>query len=177
MQSGIYMFKFTSGHYYIGKSENIEKRWENHRRHMQQGKHTKKVQWAYDNYGEPNYEVVWTIHQDHIDLYEDHLILALWDPNRILNATKPKAVAAETTAVLEKLLNRTVNNQPIMQMSTVQQLQVFDELYIQAKDFARRLNELNNSDEVIQKLNKLEEEVDKIKNLSWWQRVFYKPQI
>jgi len=70
MTSGIYMLTFPSGNRYIGKSINLEKRWEQHRTSMSKGTHTKLLQREFDIYQIFNAKVLFECHPDHIDIME-----------------------------------------------------------------------------------------------------------
>ncbi len=140
MDSGIYKLTFASGNFYIGKSENIPKRWKTHETNFLKGTHTKKMQAEYDAYGPPTYAVFLTVHADHIDIYEGILIESSWGPN-CLNATRPKQVPIEqSNKYIEYYDNITMQDQPIMLFSTLAHVE--------------GLNYLNS------KCNKLEEEND-----------------
>lgn len=101
MQSGIYLIEFSSGRYYIGKSENIPKRWKQHNDNFIKGKHTKKMQNEYEAYGPPEYRVLINAHRDHIDLLEASLIYKNQGPD-CLNGTIPDAPDPDEDRILEK---------------------------------------------------------------------------
>ena len=77
MTSGIYRLTFEDGSTYIGKSINIEKRWEEHTKSMLQNKAAAKMQAAYKRCGLPRGEIMLTMHPDHIDIIEAYLIAHL----------------------------------------------------------------------------------------------------
>jgi hypothetical protein len=87
MTCGIYKLTFPSGRFYIGKSIDISKRWEQHANDMRSGKHTKKLQNEFNIYGTYTQEVLFECHQDHIDIMEESYIARLQPP---LNGTYPK---------------------------------------------------------------------------------------
>lgn len=99
MNSGIYVLRFTSGHYYIGRSDNIPKRWEQHFKDFTKGQHSKKMQECFDRYGPPTKEVFLYCHSDHIDLYESIIIRMNLGP-MCLNTTLPKEVPPDDADVL-----------------------------------------------------------------------------
>lgn len=82
MNSGIYMLKFRSGDLYIGQARDFHKRWQQHWRSLEAGKHTKLLQDAYKRSGGelPEARVVLECHPHHLDLYEAHVINEL-EPN------------------------------------------------------------------------------------------------
>lgn len=87
MTCGIYKLTFPNGKFYIGKSINIEKRWEQHANDMRSGKHTKKLQNEFNIWDTYIQEVIFECHPDHIDIMEESLI-ARQQPE--LNGTYPK---------------------------------------------------------------------------------------
>lgn len=70
MDSGIYVLRFPNKYFYIGKSEHIQKRWEQHWKDFEKGTHSRRMQQAYNQYGYPTREVFIRCHPDHCDLYE-----------------------------------------------------------------------------------------------------------
>lgn len=59
MTCGIYKLAFTgTDRVYIGKSTNIEVRYSRHKTKLRQGAHSRKLQEAYNMYGEPSMEVI-----------------------------------------------------------------------------------------------------------------------
>ena len=85
MTSGIYKLTFPSGNFYIGKSNDIEKRWKQHIDKFSRGKHTRLMQAEFDLYREYDQEVFFSCHEDHIDIMEESIIARL---NPTLNGTK-----------------------------------------------------------------------------------------
>jgi hypothetical protein len=77
MNSGIYKFFFSSGHFYIGKSIHIDTRWDQHKKKMTTNKAAAPVQRCYDTYGMPTFEVLLDCHEDHIDILENIFISIL----------------------------------------------------------------------------------------------------
>lgn len=74
MTCGIYSLTFAEGIQYVGKSTDIEKRWVEHNKAMRQNKAAAKMQAAYKKYGLPDGEVLFEIHQDHLDIVECYII-------------------------------------------------------------------------------------------------------
>ncbi len=89
MTSGIYKLIFSDGSFYIGKSNDIPKRWKQHRKSFEQGTHTKSMQAAYSRCGSPSYTIIRECHSDHIDIMENYYIGLHWNSDHILNSTKP----------------------------------------------------------------------------------------
>ena len=187
MNSGIYQLNFSSGHYYIGKSENIPKRWETHRRNFLQGKHTRKMQWAYDNYGMPDFQVLIVVHPDHIDLYEDALIQVSWVDHLILNGTKPQPIPQEQLDKLDRAEQTTINEHKIMQLGTLEHIEYLWQFKELCDNYKQELVELEDKDQLVKQLRNLEhsntilnntnqtlqQEIKYFKGLSWWQRIWY----
>lgn len=90
MTSGIYQLTFSDGSFYIGKSNDIERRWKEHFTKFGKGTAAAAMQAAYDSYGEPECDILIEAHEDHIDILEGLFIYANWDSIKILNGNKPK---------------------------------------------------------------------------------------
>lgn len=99
MDSGIYKLKFPQNYFYIGKADNIPRRWEQHRNDFQKQKHTKKLQQAYDHFGMPRFTIMLRCHSDHIDLMESILIRSEWS-DHCLNGVRPKEVPENEAHIL-----------------------------------------------------------------------------
>lgn len=87
MTSGIYKLTFNNGQYYIGKSKDVERRWKEHWTKFQKGTAAKAMQECFNRYGYPSQELLFDVHQDHIDVIEPIVIDNYWGPNS-LNTTK-----------------------------------------------------------------------------------------
>ena len=85
MTCGIYKLTFPSGNFYIGKSINIEKRWEQHYSSLTKGTHTKNLQTEFNIYSSYTEEVMLEVHEDHCDIVEETYIAWYQPP---LNGTK-----------------------------------------------------------------------------------------
>lgn len=120
MDSGIYVLTFSSGEYYIGKSENIPNRWKQHFKDFAEGKHARKMQECFDRCGYPATEVFIKCHSDHIDLYESMAIRANLGPN-CLNTAIPRLVPAEDQAIL-------LESGEYIELSTAQHLKLIKDL-------------------------------------------------
>lgn len=99
MNSGIYLLRFPRNIFYIGKSDNIPRRWEEHKKSFLKGSHTKRMQWAYDTYGMPEFEVMVECHRDHIDLIES-IAIHTNSNHELLNGNKPAAVPSDEVTIL-----------------------------------------------------------------------------
>ena len=184
MTSGVYILDFGTGQYlYIGKADDIERRWEQHRKDFEKGTHTKKMQWAYNTFGPPSYEVAHYIHSDHIDLVESMLIEQNWGP-KLLNGNRPKQVPPHERDVLVDYMDELVS-------STADHLKAFFMLVKQKQDVESklegaeaRINELNDDGivlphEVAEQLTELQgalkeknKELERLSKLSWFDRLF-----
>lgn len=74
MTTGIYQLTFGDDSTYIGKSINIEKRWEQHRESFLRDTAARPLQRAYVYFGEPDKHIIMTCSPDHIDVLEAHFI-------------------------------------------------------------------------------------------------------
>jgi hypothetical protein len=124
MTSGIYELEFKSGEIYIGKSDNIERRWEQHMNDMLKGKHTKRIQEAYNKYGLPKHKVLLECHKDHIDLVESIEISKYYHLPNCLNGNKPALPNQEDLDIL-------CNNKQLLKYSTAQHINRLIELTIE----------------------------------------------
>lgn len=130
MISGIYLLRFPRNIFYIGKSDNIPRRWEEHKKSFLKGSHTKRMQWAYDTYGMPEFEVMVECHRDHIDLIES-IAIHTNSNHELLNGNKPAAVPSDEVTIL---------------------LESGDELKLSTAEHIRRLKELEGVAERYKKL-------------------------
>jgi hypothetical protein len=99
MQAGIYVLRFKSGHYYIGKSDNVINRWQQHWKDFQKGTHSKKMQWCFNTYGIPTAELFLDCHKDHVDMYES-IIIRMNLGELCLNTAVPKELPKEDVDTL-----------------------------------------------------------------------------
>ncbi len=89
MTAGIYMYSFSSGKFYVGKSVNIEKRWEQHLKSMEEGTAAKAVQAEFYASGIPFFEIIRSCHPDHLDILEPVYIQVLSKLEGCLNTSIP----------------------------------------------------------------------------------------
>jgi hypothetical protein len=87
MNSGIYIYTFTSGAQYIGQAIDIKDRWQQHIKKMQAGKHTKLVQAEYNRCGLPDFDVLLQCHPHYLDAME---ALYIYNYKPALNTAIPK---------------------------------------------------------------------------------------
>lgn len=191
MNSGIYMLKFRSGDLYIGQAKDFHKRWQQHSRSLEAGKHTKLLQDAYRRSGGelPEAKIVIECHPHHLDLYEAHVIneiqpnlnhqippdlteeeakwmVALADSGSAHNSI-PKLVEAvwegnQARAELESLKNKW-DDKVALELAA---LDGYDELVGDLGILKARL------DGTRRELVQLQHWRDKVQNLNWWQRLW-----
>lgn len=95
-QSGIYRLDFPSGHFYIGQTANVLKRWRIHRSKFNYGamqKHQSKLFNIWAKYGEPTFTVLAYCEIDEMTRIEQHLISHHWD-NPLFANTNPDATTS-----------------------------------------------------------------------------------
>jgi hypothetical protein len=117
MNSGIYIYTFTSGAKYIGQAIDINDRWQQHTKKMQAGKHTKLIQAEYNRYGLPYFEVLVRCHPHYLDAME---ALYIYNYKPSLNTAIPKMY-------LTKNISAQVN-QTTLEMSAYELLPQYDRL-------------------------------------------------
>jgi hypothetical protein len=161
MISGIYKLTFSSGKIYIGKSENIELRWQQHYASFVKNTHSKKMQYEYNLCGNPEYEIVLYVHPDHIDIYESIYIQQHWGPN-CLNGNRPKPITPQDAQkYLEYYHSLTINDTGAMLHSSLMHLQAMEQ-------YCKKLSELEHELELSQH-DVLELETRGIKMPKDWQ--------
>lgn len=185
MDSGIYKITFSSGYYYIGKSTHIPQRWKTHQSSFEKGKHTKKMQAQYDQYGPPKYLVLLSVHPDHLEQYEQAVTDMFWS-DLILNTTRPhnRLTADQIQEYMDVYDSLTFNGSSCMQYSTLQLAHSLREQYTRAENLSEQLGELNKRgvvlpetarlalDELQAENQVLESELAELHNRSWWQRLW-----
>lgn len=95
-RSGIYQLKFSSGHFYVGQSANVIKRWRIHRRGFKNGhmkKHHLKLFNIWTKYGEPEFQPLVFCDISQMTWLEQHLITANWSNPKFAN-TNPNAATS-----------------------------------------------------------------------------------
>lgn len=198
MTSGIYKLTFENGQYYIGKSDNIQQRWDTHAKNFIKGTHTKKMQQAYDQHGAPQYEVLLPVHQDHVDIYEGILIQQHWGP-QLLNTTRPKLIDPQLAKRYLDAYDRVnIQDQSCMMYSTITHIDGLVELQRkldQAEeaiaDLEQQLDDLECEGVVLphetkqrletledyqyqaqQQITQLTQRLQRWETMTWWQRLW-----
>jgi group I intron endonuclease len=176
MSSGVYLLNFRNGDKYIGKSVNIERRWEEHIKSLAEGKSAKKLQAAYNKYGVPERSILIYCHNDHIDLMETIMIRRL----------KPTLNSAVTVPVAIEDIGVICNNSELLQISTGRHIEKICTLGSLVERLENEIEFLLDEDEVanelyshkmkLQQLSlemiKLESLLEKEKQVTWWQRLW-----
>lgn len=175
MSSGIYKLTFKDGSIYIGKSVDVSKRWSQHSKAMLKGTHTKKMQEIFDEYGSPEYEIIFECHPDHIDILEGYFINVFWN-NNILNTTRPPLLSTEDQDLL-----RTVNTE-VWGLSTFDHLRAWKQHDARANALESKITRVKNGslvEELEDEIEDLEEivaklthERDAIANRGFFARLF-----
>lgn len=190
MNSGIYVLRFPNGSYYIGKSDNIPKRWRQHWKDFQNGTHARKMQECYDRYGEPTAEVFLRCHRDHVDLYESIIIRMNLGPDCLNGAIPWEATPSEVPTLM--------NNPQYIEQSTADHFECMNrqkreiegleeeviELELVLEDLEREgirtpemiQNEMDSlergNEYLIEQLSQTKEKLETLKNLSLFDRIF-----
>lgn len=120
MTSGIYLIKFNEHNTYIGKSNDIDRRWKEHVTKFQKGTAAKTMQNAYNCYGMPDFHILCECHQDHIDLMESIYIRNNWYRG-LLNTTQPSEVPLEEENILRE-------NEDLLNHSTAEHIRAMNSL-------------------------------------------------
>jgi group I intron endonuclease len=175
MSSGIYKLTFADGSIYIGKSANIDKRWSQHSKAMVKGTHTKRIQEAFEKYGDPKFELIFECHPDHIDILEGYFINMYWSDD-ILNTTRPAELSSSDLAVIEKYTGN------IWLVSTFDHLRAIYErdLQIEALETkilavknGRKVKELEEDNALLySEMVKANTENNRLKNRGFFERLF-----
>lgn len=87
MNSGIYKLTFKNGATYIGKSNDITRRWKEHAEKMAARKAAAPIQKCFEAYGFPEGDILLNCHTDYLDIAEAYFINVL-SPS--LNTVRPK---------------------------------------------------------------------------------------
>lgn len=104
MSSGIYLLNFNDQAYYVGQSQDMEARWQQHADKFAKGKSAKKMQDAYDAHGMPESSILLECHKDYLDIMENYYIAQQKTKPNCLNTTTP---ALESNVDYDWLLQNT----------------------------------------------------------------------
>ena len=154
MISGIYRLTFSDGSFYIGKSNDIESRWKQHSKNLLEGKHTKKMQEAYNKCGDPTFEIMVQCHPHHTDILEAYHIATWWGPG-ILNTTKPN-ISLEDISIISKIRDK------YWEYGTFEHIELIDYLMRSEENLKDRIEELES--EIVADWQIYEENLSDIKS-------------
>ena len=132
MDSGIYQLTFADGTRYVGKSINIPRRWEEHRKKLLAGTAAKNMQDRYSRYGMPDGKVLFECHGDHIDLLESYFI-CLVQPE--LNSTPGVRIYEHELPIFEE-------NRELLQLATSTHMQIINDLREERNSLQGKYTEL-----------------------------------
>lgn len=198
MISGIYKLIFKNGDEYIGKSNNIEKRWEEHKSSFYRNKASEKVMKAFHTHGMPEFHILIEAHKDHIDILEAYYI----------SCERPSLNSVIAKCIHDDEFDLLMQNQDLLKLSTVEHIATIvdsrdnmkectDLIAIQ-RDQIEELRKFRSQEEIEASCySRLQEEVnmlhaeaeisDKIISrliteleyleLPWWKRLFQKPPV
>lgn len=184
MTSGVYVLRFPSGKFYIGKADNTDTRFKQHISKLEKGTHAGNMQREYISSGRPILEKVIKIHADHIDLIESMLIEQHKSNVNCLNTAQPKRVAQEDAEILNLHISK-------LEVPTAQHIKDLIATEKEAHKYKKKYkglvkagivipaeleDELNNLKlETLRQgnlINTLSDTVDKYKNMSLLKRIF-----
>lgn len=168
MSSGIYKLTFSTDLIYIGKSVDMEKRWDQHLKALNKGTHTKRIQDAYNKYGTPKFEIICECHPHHIDILETYFINGFWS-SKILNTTRPADVDALGISLIEDLPEETWD------LSTFEYIQNWQDKAIEVKRLEKIIHESKDATILLATLDSnkaLLKELQYIKNRGFFARLF-----
>lgn len=146
MTAGIYALVFGAEDmetlYYIGKSVDIDKRWQEHMNKLIKGTAAKAMQEAYQKHGEPEFHIIKTCHPDHLDVLEPLYIemYKLEHTYNCINASIPEIYDRPTQQTL-----RLVNSDQYWDLSTLEHLKMLDNTEDHLGELAVEIDRLKES--------------------------------
>ena len=198
MISGIYKLTFKNGDEYIGKSNNIEKRWEEHKSSFYRNKASEKMMKAFHTHGMPEFRILMEAHKDHVDILEAYYI----------SCERPSLNSVIAKCIHDDDFDLLMENQDLLKLSTVEHIgtivdskdtmkECADLIAIQ-RDQIEELRKARTQEEIEASCySRLQEEVDMLYSeaetnekvisslltkveymeLPWWKRLFKKPPV
>ncbi len=184
MTSGIYKLNFPSGLFYVGKSNNIERRWEEHSTKFEKGTAAKPLQAAFDRWGYPTPEILVKCHEDNIDVMEAAYIHAGFKQigrDKCLNTSIPKDPGI--TKYEDNVVTKSLKEQMEWVVELQKQIERYEnELEQQEVDHRSEVLSIEDGRRVLQlerdlanlaeTIEYLNEDIRKLKNRNWFQRLF-----
>lgn len=171
MTSGVYRLNFKNGSTYVGKSNDMERRWKEHGDKLVKGKAAVNMQAAYKGGDDCYPEVLLECHVDHIDIMEAYYI---WKLKPDLNNSAAAFLSVGDAEILEINLN-------MLKFSTGEHIAEIAELQEQVRD---NLKELEKTES--ERIKELKKDADLAwschsdllrrymaeKNKTFWQKLF-----
>lgn len=188
MTSGIYRLTFRSGSYYIGKSINIENRFNQHLENLSKNKAAKSVQAEYDTYGTPRAEILYECHPDHIDLMETvALFIMRSSEHTCLNSATTKRLSdAEVQFLLENkdklsvstighlrevsMLTKKVSNQELVIRALSLEVRQLEQEGITTP--SKIVDLKTDHKKALITIASLEAEIKNLRNQTWWDKLW-----
>lgn len=155
MNSGVYVLRFPSGKFYIGKAEDTAARFKQHISKLEKGTAASNMQREYNTSGPPILEKVFKIHADHVDLIESILIAQYKHHDECLNATQPRKVSQEDAQTLGIHIGS-------LEYSTAEHLRLLTNFQIRYKKYKKRYKDLRKGGIVLPK--ETEDEINTLKS-------------
>jgi hypothetical protein len=149
MTSGVYKLTFRNGATYIGKSNNMERRWVEHGTKMEKGTAAKNMQQAFRQCGHASTSVLLECHADHIDIMEAYFI---WKLSPSLNSAGACFLTIQDANTLEA-------NMHVLKFSTAGHIRII------AAEQAEQLNKQVEIDRLNTDLEELDEVLEKYKRI------------
>lgn len=199
MTSGIYKFTFPNGQFYIGKSVNMPRRWEQHKEDMIQGRHTAKIQQAFDdNFGRlPDFIILIECHVHHLDILENYFISKVQDNLLNLNTTRSTNFSEEQLILISstlgsdfwksssfdhivkivdlKSLTSNLQDQILQLQEDIEEMGItFANEFSAAIDGSKLASKLVENKKLEEKCNRLKNEITRLRSRNWLQRLLNK---
>jgi hypothetical protein len=168
MTTGIYQMNFSDQAYYVGKSQDIEQRWKQHKDSFEKRSSAKPVLQAYDLFGLPNFTVVLECNKDFLDYMEAYFIDIQSQYPNCLNTTIPKL---DPNVDYPWLLN----NRHLLQHSMPQMLKILVEYHTKIAQL-KKSSGLQESEQLVEQYHEqllnTQNKLLKLKNKPLLERIF-----
>lgn len=150
MTTGVYRLTFSDGSEYIGKSVNIEARYDEHLKSLKKYTAARKMQAVYIRCGEPKCTIIVECHADHIDFLESFFIR--YD-KPVLNTMIGCSITNDEFRLLQR-------HSDLLQLSTIQHIELIDSF--------RNAPAPKEQDELLLEIYILKSKLEK----PWYKRIF-----